>query len=495
MPRGPVVADLVETGLGSWWAPGLAFLAGVVSFASPCVFPLVPGYLSFVAGGEAKDERRPVVPILLFIAGFAVVFTAFGAFTGSITRSLLRSPAGIRVSGALIVAFGVLMLLYALRVGSPRCSPSVVRCSARCGPVRRGRSRSGSRSAPGGRRASDPCSRACSRSPRRRAARLRGATLLFVYSPGLGVPFLLVGLGIRRLMGALAFVKRNYHWIAGVSGVVMVDDRRARGDEHVDAAARAGAARDPVGSNPPVSRPPRIGACVRPCRAERRLTTSRCYSARDFDARSSLIPGGTSGTVRPTRRHAPRTRRRRLGRGRGGVRAERQPGHARTRRASSRGSRTTCSCRCSGSRPPIFVIVEGAIVLFALAVPAPEGPRPDPAAGPREHPPGDRVDDPAGARPRRRRGADRDHDLRPRPRARRRRCRGERARPPVVVGVRVSRARGSSRRTNSTSRRASPCTSRCARSVRVLQRRPAVAQRVPAGAARGPSPADARRRR
>jgi cytochrome c-type biogenesis protein len=51
---------------------------------------------------------------------------------------------------------------------------------------------------------------------------LRGASLLFVYSVGLGLPFLLVGLGIRKLMGALNWVKRNYHWIAGVSGGVMI---------------------------------------------------------------------------------------------------------------------------------------------------------------------------------------------------------------------------------------------------------------------------------
>jgi cytochrome c biogenesis protein CcdA len=50
-----VLADWVQDGLGSWWAPGLAFAAGVISFASPCVFPLVPGYLSFVAGGEVRD--------------------------------------------------------------------------------------------------------------------------------------------------------------------------------------------------------------------------------------------------------------------------------------------------------------------------------------------------------------------------------------------------------------------------------------------------------
>src|SRR5262245_51367618 len=54
-----VLADWIQDGLGSWWAPGLAFAAGVISFASPCVFPLVPGYLSFVAGGEVRDEKQP----------------------------------------------------------------------------------------------------------------------------------------------------------------------------------------------------------------------------------------------------------------------------------------------------------------------------------------------------------------------------------------------------------------------------------------------------
>ena len=65
-----------------------------------------------------RDERRPIVPILLFIGGFAAVFTALGAFTGAVTR-ILRSPVGIRLSGLVIVAFGVLMLLYAFRLGSP----------------------------------------------------------------------------------------------------------------------------------------------------------------------------------------------------------------------------------------------------------------------------------------------------------------------------------------------------------------------------------------
>ena len=67
--------------LQAWWAPALAFAAGAVSFASPCVLPLVPGYLSFVSGTQGEEGPPRVLPTLLFVLGFAVVFTALGAFS------------------------------------------------------------------------------------------------------------------------------------------------------------------------------------------------------------------------------------------------------------------------------------------------------------------------------------------------------------------------------------------------------------------------------
>jgi cytochrome c-type biogenesis protein len=216
-----VLADLVQDGLGSWWAPGLAFAAGVVSFASPCVFPLVPGYLSFVAGGDAPERRRPIVPILLFIAGFAAVFTALGAFTGAVTR-VLRSAAGERISGAIIIAFGVLMLLYALRMGSPSLFAERRPLLQRVRPGPGWAFPLGVAFGAGWTPCIGPVLAGVLAIAAARGGSLRGAVLLLVYSAGLGLPFLLVGLGIRRLMGALAFVKRNYHWFAGVSGVVMI---------------------------------------------------------------------------------------------------------------------------------------------------------------------------------------------------------------------------------------------------------------------------------
>src|SRR5712691_1035763 len=92
-----------QSDLFAWWAPALAFVAGVVSCASPCVFPLVPGYLSFVTGsGGASHERRPIAPILLFILGFAVVFSALGAFSSALIPAV-KSRAGQMVAGGVVV--------------------------------------------------------------------------------------------------------------------------------------------------------------------------------------------------------------------------------------------------------------------------------------------------------------------------------------------------------------------------------------------------------
>ena len=114
-----MIADIVQTGLTSWWAPALAFVAGLVSFASPCVFPLVPGYVSFVSGERAVDgeTQRPLLPILLFIAGFTIVFTLLGAFARRFVP-IFKGDVGQWVGGAVVIAIGLFMIGYALRRGS-----------------------------------------------------------------------------------------------------------------------------------------------------------------------------------------------------------------------------------------------------------------------------------------------------------------------------------------------------------------------------------------
>jgi cytochrome c-type biogenesis protein len=215
-----MVADVVSNGLASWWAPALAFAAGVVSFASPCVFPLVPGYLSFIAGDRAEGDRG-LVPILLFIAGFSVVFVALFGFTDVFGRFLLGNLGRI-VTGVVIAVFGVLLILYGLRRG-----PVELYAERRpfLGRARSGRAWAlplGMAFAAGWTPCIGPVLAGILALAAGQGSSTKGALLLLMYSLGLGLPFLLVGLGVQRLMGAFAWIQRNYRWFAGVSGTLMV---------------------------------------------------------------------------------------------------------------------------------------------------------------------------------------------------------------------------------------------------------------------------------
>jgi cytochrome c-type biogenesis protein len=216
-----MISDLVSHGLSSWWAPALAFAAGVISFVSPCVFPLVPGYIAFVTGGD--DRRRPVLPILLFILGFASVFTALGVllprFSGWFSR---HHDLLLDVGGSIVVAFGVLMVVYALRLRIPFLYSERRPLLSKVRPGPMGAMPLGMAFAIGWTPCIGPVLGGILTLAAGQGSGARGGLLLFVYSAGLGVPFLIVGLGVRRLVGALDALKRNYHWIAGIAGVLMI---------------------------------------------------------------------------------------------------------------------------------------------------------------------------------------------------------------------------------------------------------------------------------
>jgi cytochrome c-type biogenesis protein len=206
--------------LSSWWAPALAFAAGVVSFASPCVLPLVPGYLSFVSGSQ-EEARRPLVPLLSFVLGFAVVFTLTGAFS-KVFRPALTSPAGQRIAGVVVVGIGVLMLLFAFRLGNAGLFSEWRPLLSRVRPGRWGAVPLGMAFAAGWTPCLGPVLAGILTLAAVQGGGAWGAFLLFSYSLGLGLPFVLIGLGLRRLTGALGFVKRNYHWFAGVGGGLLI---------------------------------------------------------------------------------------------------------------------------------------------------------------------------------------------------------------------------------------------------------------------------------
>ena len=215
--------------LTTWWAPVIAFAAGIVSFASPCVLPLVPGYLSFVSGtaagttgGSTAVATRPALaPMLLFVAGFATVFTALGAFAGTLVP-IIRSPTGQRVAGLIVVVVGVVLILQGKRMGSPALYADRRPFLSRVRPGRATAYPLGMAFASGWTPCVGPVLAATLALATVQGDAARGGLLLLAYSLGLGVPFVLLGLGVGRLMGTLDVLKRHHEMISMVSGVIMV---------------------------------------------------------------------------------------------------------------------------------------------------------------------------------------------------------------------------------------------------------------------------------
>lgn len=199
----------------------LAFLAGLISFVTPCVLPLVPGYLSVVSGVEVgKGGRRVLVASLPFVAGFTVVFVALGTlFSGagglySGDPRVLKWVAGLVIVIAGLAFMGLLPLPFLDRLAAP-------------GLIERARGR-GSRVLLGG--AFAVCAAPCVGTVLGSILLLasdsstvaQGALLLAVYSLGLALPFLLVGLGFSRVLGASRWLRDHYAGLRLVSGAILV---------------------------------------------------------------------------------------------------------------------------------------------------------------------------------------------------------------------------------------------------------------------------------
>ena len=205
----------------------IAFAAGLVSFASPCVLPLVPGYLSYMSGMGAVDGQTPrasrtALVALAFVLGFTAVFVALGASATLLGSLLLTNKTLIgRVGGVLIILLG-LIFMGVLKV------PFFYR-EARFHPTPQaglwGSVLLGSAFAFGW----SPCIGATMGVVLTMAAGQastggpgKGAFLLAVYSLGLGVPFVLAGIGISRLTGAVKWLRKHTHALNVASGALLV---------------------------------------------------------------------------------------------------------------------------------------------------------------------------------------------------------------------------------------------------------------------------------
>jgi len=218
-----MIADTSDT-VTHVWAPLVAILAGFVSFASPCVLPLVPGYLSFVTGEAVTDEGRGrwhrLAPILLFVAGFTVMFTLYGAFASTFVH-LVKDRRGQIVAGVVIVVLGVLLIGYALGRGSIRLYAERRPFLERVHPGTAGALPLGMAFAAGWTPCVGPVLGVILGLAAVGSSRW-GAFLLLCYSLGLAIPFIALGLGVEWLTGSARWVQRHYRAIAVVSGSILV---------------------------------------------------------------------------------------------------------------------------------------------------------------------------------------------------------------------------------------------------------------------------------
>ena len=204
----------------------VALIAGLVSFFSPCVIPLLPGYLSYATGlsgadlasGAAGDRRgRMLLGSVLFVLGFSVVFVALGTLSGAVGSWLITWRDTLTlVLGSLTILLG---LVFAGLVPALQRDWRVHRVPA-----------VGLAAAPllgflfglGWTPCLGPTLAAITTLSLNEATAGRGALLSGVYALGLGLPFIVAGLAYRRALGAFAFVRRHQAWVTRLGGLMLV---------------------------------------------------------------------------------------------------------------------------------------------------------------------------------------------------------------------------------------------------------------------------------
>lgn len=205
----------------------LAFVAGILGFLSPCVVPLIPGYISFVSGLSLTDmavpeRRRHLGRVLaataLFVFGFAVIFTSLGASASLLGAFVLENRRLLaRIGGAVIIALGVAVLLKLPVLLRERRFPITRRPLGLAGAVPIGMAFGF---------AWTPCvgpvlTAVLTLAAAQQAAQ-RGAMLLFAYSLGLGLPFLVAAVLMVLAFDSLSWLRRYSRLITAASGVFLV---------------------------------------------------------------------------------------------------------------------------------------------------------------------------------------------------------------------------------------------------------------------------------
>jgi cytochrome c-type biogenesis protein len=202
-----------------------ALAAGVVSFLSPCVLPLVPGYLSAVSGVSPSDLetagwRRVLGPSLLFVASFSAIFIVLGLSATAVGGALRDNEELLtKIAAALIIAMGVVFVaaLFVPLLNREWHVDALLERAGKGGPVI-----AGAAFAIAWTPCIGPTLGAILTAASLSDSAGHGAFLLAVYSAGLAIPFLLTAVAFSRMTTAFAVVKRHYAAIVATGGAILI---------------------------------------------------------------------------------------------------------------------------------------------------------------------------------------------------------------------------------------------------------------------------------
>jgi cytochrome c-type biogenesis protein len=202
-------------------AAGVAVLVGVIGFVSPCVLPLVPGYLAYVAGLSGADERpsvrRNVAGAFLFVLGFSAVFVGTGILFGSLGGDIQQYQLTLeRIFGAVTIVFGIAFLGWIPFLQRERRIHRLPRAGLIGAPVL------GLTFGLAWGPCLTPTLSVVATLAQQQGTAARGAFLSFAYCLGLGIPFILFAMGLGWMSGTVAFLRRHARTVGQLGGAFLI---------------------------------------------------------------------------------------------------------------------------------------------------------------------------------------------------------------------------------------------------------------------------------